>query len=248
MSIVNTAVVTRNQLYKEALIKMLERERLIRVIAPSDFLLSLPPTGFSNKQSNVVVFDLAIKRISFSDYVSELERCNLQTRILLYGDDAEDRDLLFFISRGAHGFMLGDQLGNLLISAIKHVAAGGLWFPHRIVSEFVGKVVSEFTHVSKLFRTPYAVSPREQEVWALINQGKSNKEIGLKLRITERTVKFHVTQLLEKFKVSNRRELMLLYGKSHAIAKAPDSDESPASIHESPHSGYISSMDHRRAS
>ena len=49
----------------------------------------------------------------------------------------------------------------------------------------------------------------------MINQGRSNKEIGGKLKITERTVKFHVSQLLNKLQVTNRRELMLIFGRSN---------------------------------
>jgi DNA-binding NarL/FixJ family response regulator len=206
MTVINTLLVTRSQVYKEALMRMLERERTIHAIVPSDFVLPLPPAGIGGKKPFVVLYDLAVKKMSFTDYATELERRHLQ---------ANDDELLFYMSRGAHGFLLSDQLGNLLVTAIKHVAAGSLWMPHKIVAGFVEKVVSEFTHVSKLFRVPCAVSPREQEVWTMINQGRSNKEIGDKLKITERTVKFHVSQLLSKLQVTNRRELMLIFGRSN---------------------------------
>jgi len=214
MTVINTLLVTRSQVYKEALMRMLERDRLIRAIVPSDFVLPLPPAGVDRRKPFVVLYDLAFKKMSFTNYAAELERRQLQVRILLYGDAANDEELLFYMSRGAHGFLLSDQLGNLLVTAIKHVAAGSLWMPHKIVAGFVEKVVSEFRHVSKLFRVPCAVSPREQEVWTMINQGRGNKEIGDKLRITERTVKFHVSQLLNKLQVTNRRELMLIFGRS----------------------------------
>lgn len=214
MTVINTLLVTRSQVYKEALMRMLERERTIHAIVPSDFVLPLPPAGIGGKKPFVVLYDL-VKKMAFTDYATELERRHLQARILLYGDEANDDELLFYMSRGAHGFLLSDQLGNLLVTAIKHVAAGSLWMPHKIVAGFVEKVVSEFTHVSKLFRVPCAVSPREQEVWTMINQGRSNKEIGDKLKITERTVKFHVSQLLSKLQVTNRRELMLIFGRSN---------------------------------
>jgi DNA-binding NarL/FixJ family response regulator len=215
MTVINTLLVTRSHVYKEALMRMLERDRLIRAIVPSDFVLPLPPAGVDGKKPFVVLYDLAVKKMSFTDYATELERRHLQARILLYGDEANDEELLFYMSRGAHGFLLSDQLGNLLVTAIKHVAAGSLWMPHKIVAGFVEKVVSEFSHVSKLFRVPCAVSPREQEVWTMINQGRGNKEIGDKLRITERTVKFHVSQLLSKLQVTNRRELMLIFRRSN---------------------------------
>lgn len=215
MSIINVLLVTHSAVYKEALLRILEKERSIRPIAVSDFVLPLPPSGLAGKQC-VVLFDLAVKRISFTNYITEIERRNLQPRILLYSDQLDEEELLYWLSRGAHGYIQGDQLTNLLVTAIKHIFAGGLWMPHKIVAQFVDRVVSEFGHVSKLFRVPSVLSPREQEVWALISQGRSNKEIARRLNITERTVKFHVTHLLSKFQVTNRRELMLLFGRSNS--------------------------------
>ncbi len=211
MKTIDTLLITRNQIYKEALIRMLQRERLIRPVSPSDFGLPLPPPLRNGNQPSVVLFDLANKRISFPDYAGEIERRSLSARILIYGDESKDEDLLYYLSCGAHGFLLADELGNLVVTAIKHVSEGGLWMPHKIVAQFVRKVVSEFSHVSKLFRVSHTVSPREHEVWGLINQGRSNKEIASSLSITERTVKFHVTQLLSKFQVTDRRKLMLIH-------------------------------------
>jgi DNA-binding NarL/FixJ family response regulator len=214
MKPIDTLLVTRNQVYKEALMLMLRSDRLIRPISPSDFGLPLPPSLGKGSHACVVLFDLSNKRISFPEYAAEIERRNLSPAVLLYGDDGNDQDLLYYLSCGARGFLLGDELGNLLVTAVKHVADGGLWMPHKIVAQFVRKVVAEFHYVSKLFRVPNVASPREQEVWGLINQGRSNKEIACSLNITERTVKFHVTQLLSKFQVTDRRKLMLLDGLS----------------------------------
>lgn len=215
MSTINVLLVTHSAVYTEALLRILEKDRSIRPIAGSDFVLPLPPASLAGRPC-IVLFDLAVKRMSFISYIAEIERRNLQARILLYSDGLKDEELLYWLSRGAHGYIQGEQLTNMLITAIKHIASGGLWMPHKIVAQFVERVVSEFSHVSKLFRVPSVLSPREQEVWALISQGRSNKEIARRLDITERTVKFHVTQLLNKFQVTNRRELMLLFGRSNA--------------------------------
>jgi len=56
--------------------------------------------------------------------------------------------------------------------------------------------------------SPLPLSHRQQEVLAGVLQNLSNKEIGAKLRVSERTVKFHVSALLAKFRVASRVELM----------------------------------------
>jgi DNA-binding NarL/FixJ family response regulator len=209
MNSVPIVLVPRNEVYKNALMRILEKERSIRLITSSDHVLPLPANPNSKQQ--VVLFDVGFRQISFNDYAALLVRRDLRPRILLYGEPTTDSDLLFYLSRGAHGFLEEDQFTSMLITAIKHVAAGSLWIPHKVVARFVETVVSEMGHVSRLFRVQSDVSARERQVWTLISKGYANKEIASQLQITERTVKFHVTQLLGKFQVTNRRELMLQF-------------------------------------
>src|SRR6476620_463232 len=77
---INTLLVTRSQVYKEALMRMLERDRMIRAIVPSDFVLALPPAGVNGKKPFGVLYDLSATKMSFTDYASELERRHLQAR------------------------------------------------------------------------------------------------------------------------------------------------------------------------
>jgi DNA-binding CsgD family transcriptional regulator len=58
-------------------------------------------------------------------------------------------------------------------------------------------------------RTPGGLSRREQEVLASLLQNLSNKEIAVRLNISERTVKFHVSNLLSKFSVQRRADLLV---------------------------------------
>ena len=55
------------------------------------------------------------------------------------------------------------------------------------------------------------MSKREQEVLELLMQNLSNKEIGSKLHMSERTAKFHVSNLLAKYSVQRRADLILLF-------------------------------------
>jgi DNA-binding CsgD family transcriptional regulator len=65
------------------------------------------------------------------------------------------------------------------------------------------------------------MSRRETEVVELLMQNLSNKEIGSKLHMSERTAKFHVSNLLAKYGVQRRADLILLFVQAERIAAAP---------------------------
>lgn len=206
-------LVTKSSLHTEALARILEREKSITLAANIEMVLPLPPAGRPG-QRWVVVYDLDREPTSFERYLKELERRNIRCRLLLFGDCARDAELLYYLSLGVHGFVATEQLKNLLIKAIEHVVNGGIWMPHKVVAQFVERVVTDVGHVARLFRTSSVLSRREQEVWQLISNGGTNKDIANRLGIAERTVKFHVAHLLEKLQASNRRELMARYSGS----------------------------------
>ena len=96
-----------------------------------------------------------------------------------------------------------------LIRALPLVAAGGFWVPRQLLSGFVDSIL---TSQGRRLKTDSVtnLSRREQEVLDSLLENLSNKEIASKLNIAERTVKFHVSNLLSKFGVRRRADLILL--------------------------------------
>jgi DNA-binding NarL/FixJ family response regulator len=90
------------------------------------------------------------------------------------------------------------------------VAAGGFWVPRETLSRFVDSILS--TTQGRRLRTdaPGELSRREQEVLSSLLENLANKEVASRLNISERTVKFHVSNLLAKFGVRRRADLILL--------------------------------------
>jgi two-component system response regulator DegU len=209
---IQTLLVTRSPFYTEALSRILERDHSIRINTPPEFMVPLTPNSVAG-ESWVVIFDLNSNHLSFDVYMDQLLRRRYKPRILLYGDTVTDEALVYYLSRGAHGCIVSSKMRGLLFTALKHVASGGIWFPHKTISHFVDRVVTEMTHVSRLFRVEPLLSRRENQVWTLVSRGATNKDIAIELSISERTVKFHISNLLEKLDVDNRRQLMMRYGK-----------------------------------
>src|SRR5437762_3171923 len=116
----------------------------------------------------------------------------------------------FVFFRSNHLF-LSDYDGALeqLIRALPLIAAGGFWVPRSVLSCFVDSIL---TGQGRRLKTDTItnLSRREQEVLDSLLENLSNKEIASKLNIAERTVKFHVSNLLNKFGVRRRADLILL--------------------------------------
>jgi len=96
-----------------------------------------------------------------------------------------------------------------LVRALPLVAVGGFWVPRSVLSGFVDSIL---TGQGRRLKTDTVtnLSRREQEVLDSLLENLSNKEIASKLNIAERTVKFHVSNLLSKFGVRRRADLILL--------------------------------------
>jgi DNA-binding NarL/FixJ family response regulator len=97
-----------------------------------------------------------------------------------------------------------------LSRALPLIASGGFWVPRAMLSEFVDSVLTN-AHGRRLkVDTGTQLSRREQEVLDQLLENLTNKEIAGKFNISERTVKFHVSNLLAKFGVRRRADLILL--------------------------------------
>jgi DNA-binding NarL/FixJ family response regulator len=98
--------------------------------------------------------------------------------------------------------------------AVLHISTGAFWVPRDLLSKFVDQILAGQSQASPL-ETAGRISPREQQVLDALLKNLSNKEIGSALNISERTAKFHVSNLLEKFGVQRRADLILLRHQAH---------------------------------
>lgn len=107
---------------------------------------------------------------------------------------------------GVKGLVRYQELEPALPEALDTVARGGLWVPRALLSRFLDEMVSRSPR--RIASSNAAVSTREREVLECLLDGSSNKQIADRLHIAERTVKFHVSNLLAKFEVKSRQELI----------------------------------------
>jgi DNA-binding NarL/FixJ family response regulator len=107
---------------------------------------------------------------------------------------------------GVHGFVEHAKVSETLCDAVEAVAKGHLWIPPKVLQIYVESTSKGGWGSLDSVRLP---TPREAEVLELARQRLSNKEIADVLRIQEGTVKFHISKIMTKLRVGDRRELVI---------------------------------------
>jgi DNA-binding NarL/FixJ family response regulator len=117
---------------------------------------------------------------------------------------------------GVRGIVPIADLENELIPAVESVSSKRLWISRNTLNEYF------MQGAGSVDPSPKCTS-REQQIMACLIEGFANKEIGQILGISPRTVKFHVTNILQKFRVKNRRGLRGIQNsqKSKPLLKIP---------------------------
>ena len=141
---------------------------------------------------DVVLLDLRMPRVDGLEVVAEVQKAKLPCKVIIMTTFDSEEDVQRSMKSGARGYLLKDSSHGEILDAIRRVSAGETYLPARIVQK-----------VAEGMRKP-GLSPRELEVLQCVASGKSNKEIGAQLFISEGTAKTHVKSLLEKLGAASR--------------------------------------------
>ncbi|WP_240979635.1 response regulator transcription factor [Streptomyces sp. HNM0574] len=150
------------------------------------------------------------------------------TRVLAYATHADEDSFFQALTRGAAGYLAAETEPQVLLTAIRSVAAGGSWIdpPHtrRLITEYVRGIRSGTRARQEPADARTALlSDREREVLDLVGQGCTNAEIAESLYLSPLTAKKYVSRLMSKLGARDRVHLALM-ATGHA-ARTPHSHE-----------------------
>jgi DNA-binding NarL/FixJ family response regulator len=117
---------------------------------------------------------------------------------------------------GASGFMLKDADPEVLVLAVRAVARGGAWLDAELASDLLHEYVTRPTAVATGLGLD-RLTPREQEVLALIAQGLDNTEVARLLFVAECTVKTHLGRILTKLGLRDRAQAVVAAYRSGLV-------------------------------
>ncbi len=167
------------------------------------------PTRTQLPDAQVFVIDAEGPRAVTETLLAGLQTAHPGSRAIVVGGKLADAAAFGLLRQGARGLLTFKEAQRQLPRAVQSVVAGGYWVPRQVLSEFVNSILHA-GGVRAAAISSARLSRREREVCDALLENLSNKEIGTRQNISERTVKFHVSNLLAKFGVQRRADLILL--------------------------------------
>jgi NarL family two-component system response regulator LiaR len=158
-------------------------------------------------QPDVILLDLVMPRKGGLEAIVEIKEKDPHARILVLTSFAEDDKVFPAIRAGAMGYLLKDSSARELVQAIRDVYQGEPTMHPSIARKLMREL--QRPPGPDTPRTEEPLSEREVEVLRLVARGLSNQEIGDNLFISERTVRTHVGNILDKLHLANRTQAAL---------------------------------------
>jgi len=143
---------------------------------------------------DVTLLDLRMPELDGVGAIKEIRELDENAHIVVLTTYDGDEDIYRAIKAGAKAYLLKDTARDALVETVRRVHAGETYLPPQLAAKLAERVSGE------------ALSPREIDVLQRMAVGKSNKEIGAELFISEGTVKTHIKSIFNKLDVVSRTE------------------------------------------
>jgi two-component system NarL family response regulator len=178
---------------REGLVSLVKRKSDMTVVAEANNGREAVDL-WKEHRPDVILLDLRMPELDGVGAIKEIRGLDENAHIVVLTTFDGDEDIYRAIKAGAKGYLLKDTAREALMECIRRVHAGETCIPPMLAAKLADRVSGE------------ALSAREIEVLQRVAAGKSNKEIGAELFISEGTVKTHVKSIFSKLDVVSRTE------------------------------------------
>jgi DNA-binding NarL/FixJ family response regulator len=159
-------------------------------------------------EPHIAILDIAMARLNGIDATRQIVRRLPEVRILIVSMYADEVFVTQALQAGAHGYLLKDSADADLVRAVTDLANGKSFFSPAVSKVVLDDYVRQLSArgVTDRFDT---LSEREREVFQLIAEGHSNKDIAGLLHVSPGTVETHRARIMEKLDVHSAAEIVL---------------------------------------
>jgi len=157
---------------------------------------------------DIAILDVAMPLLNGIEAARQITRRNPSTRVLMLSMHADEAYVTQVLQAGASGYLLKDSADVDLMQAVAAVSAGKSFFSPAIARLMLDDYVRQLADrgISDRYES---LSEREREIFQLIAEGKTNKEIAALLSVSPSTVETHRAHIMEKLDLHSAAEIVL---------------------------------------
>jgi two-component system, NarL family, response regulator NreC len=192
---------------RQGMIKLLEGEENLKVIGEAKDGREAV-TKVEQLKPNVVLMDISMPLLNGIEATRQIKRSSPQTKVIILSMHSHDRFIGELLTLGASGYLVKDSTGADIIKAINAAMKGDTYLSPTISRMVIENYVSLKKVKSTREELYSKLSNREREVFQMIAEGRSTKEISQILFVSISTVKTHRSHIMDKLQLGNLSQLI----------------------------------------
>jgi DNA-binding NarL/FixJ family response regulator len=196
-----------HNLFRQGVRRILETQPEMEVVAEASSGLEAVELAREH-QPDVAILDIAMPELTGIEATAQLLRHSPKTAVLILSMYSDERYVMRAVRAGARGYLLKDTLEEGLIEAIQHLINGQPFFSPSI-QRILQEAHTRDLHGHKVDDRYELLTERERQLYHMLAEGQSNKEIAARLNLSLHTVETHRTRIMEKMGVHSIAELVL---------------------------------------
>ncbi len=171
-----------------------------------------------SEQPDIVLLDLLMPGMSGVEVVEKILAIAPKTSVVLLTGSESEEDLVAAIKGGARGYILKDMPFDDLVAVIDNIADGGASVSPAMAGKLFDVTRQLLRHQELVSARRPTLTGREIEVLGLVANGRTSRQIGDLLYISENTVKNHIRNILDKLGLHSRNEAVLYAVRENLIS------------------------------
>jgi len=205
--LIRVAIIDDHPLFREGVVNALVGVKGIEVVGEG--ATAADALRIAQEHSpDVVLLDVMIAGGGI-EATSNVVRAHPNVHIIMLTASDDEQHVASALKAGARGYLLKGSGGEEIVQAVRAIAAGDSYVAPNLAARLLCKKADKIEVTAA--DNHHNLTPREAEVLALLARGLSNKEIARAFSCTERTVKHHMTGIMQKLNVRNRVQAVLKY-------------------------------------
>jgi two-component system nitrate/nitrite response regulator NarL len=205
-------VVDDHPLFREGVVHSLQAEGDFLVVAEGENAADALRLSLEHLP-DLLLLDLTMPGGGLNAVAKVSEACPVTKVVMLTVSEEED-DVLAALKAGARAYVLKGVSSRELRSVLHSVQAGEVYVTPTLAAGLLREMTGKRFPPARPSSPLEELTDRERQILELVAEGRSNKEVGRHLDITEKTVKHYMTNILQKLQVRNRVEAALIAQRS----------------------------------